>query len=122
MDFSTVNGLGYTNAQASASSAAASSLQNAARGLSAKSSEEELKGVLKDFESYFLEQVFKEMKDSLTWSDKDDEDHAMAQYKDMFMDQAIEMLADDLVDDLGESLTQQLYEQMRRNYNIPEAE
>ena len=36
------------------------------------------------------------------------------------MDKTMEQMADVIVDEVGENLTQQLYEQMRRNYNIPE--
>ena len=90
-------------------------LKNSVNKLSANSSEEELKGVLKDFESYFVEQMLKEVKESLK---SDDEDSTMSQYQDYFMDTAIEQMADKLVDECGETLTQQLYEQMKRNYNI----
>jgi flagellar protein FlgJ len=117
MDLSAITDLSYSNAQSSASSAAASSLTSAASGLSSDSSEEELKGVLKDFESYFVEQMLKEVKESLT-SEDEDSDSSMTQYKDMFFDEAIQLVADELVDDLGENVTQQLYEQMKRNYGI----
>ena len=53
---------------------------------------------------------------------KDEEDGIMSQYKDLYMDKCIELVADKLVDDIGENLTQQLYEQMKRNYNIEDAE
>ena len=71
----------------------------------------------KDFESYFVEQVIKEMKDSMTLK-SDDEDSSMSQYKDMFMDTVIEQMSDTIVEKSGENITQQLYEQMKRNYNI----
>lgn len=102
-----------------AGAATANSLQSSIRNISADSSEEELKGVIKEFESYFVEQVIKQMKDAFTF-DKD-EDSTMSQYKDMYMDKAIEMVADEIVDQTGESLTQQLYEQMRRNLNMAES-
>jgi hypothetical protein len=54
-------------------------------------------------------------------TDDEDSDSTMSQYKDMYLDQVIELVADELVDDLGESTTQQLYEQMKRNYNITSA-
>ena len=79
---------------------------------------EELKGVIKDFESYFVEQILKEVKD--TFTSDDDEDSTMSQYKDMYMDQAIELVADEVVDQVGENYTQQLYEQMKRNLNMTE--
>lgn len=117
MDLSSLSSLSYSTAQTQAGSAAADSLSSAAGRLSSESSEDELKGVLKDFESYFVEQMLKEVKKSLT-SEDEEGDSIMSQYKDMYMDQAIELVADQLVDDMGESVTQQLYEQMKRNYNI----
>ena len=72
--------------------------------------------MIKDFESYFVEQIIKEMKDTLT--SEDDEDSTVSQYKDMYMDNAIELVADEIVDQVGENYTQQLYEAMKRNYNI----
>lgn len=117
MDLSSLSSLSYSTAQTQAGSAAANSLSSAASKLSSESSEDELKSVLKDFESYFVEQMLKEAKKSLTLEDEDG-DSTMSQYKDMYMDQAIELVADQLVDDMGASVTQQLYEQMKRNYNI----
>ncbi len=96
-------------------------LKNSVNKLSANSSEEELKGVLKDFESYFVEQMLKELKETFTDSDKD-ADSTAARYKDFFMDTAIEQVADQLVDEIGSGLTQQLYEQMRRNYGMTDSE
>lgn len=116
MDFSSINGLSYRTAQANANSASANSLTDSVNKLSSESTEEELKGVLKDFESYFVEQVLKQMKE--TFTDDEDEDATMSQYKNLYMDKAIEMVADEMVDQVGENVTQQLYEQMKRNYNI----
>lgn len=117
MDFSSISGLSYSNAQAAANAGTATALTNSLNKISSDSSEEELKGVLKDFESYFVEQVLKEMKETFT-DEEEDEDQTMAQYKDMYMDMAIEKVADAVVDQIGETYTQQLYEQMKRNYNI----
>ena len=99
-----------------ASSVKSSSLSNSLNKLNANSSEEELKGAIKDFESYMVEQVLKEVKDSVM-SDEE-EDSTMSQHKDMFMDKAIELVADELVEQVGETVTQQLYEQMKRNITI----
>lgn len=122
MDFTSVGKLSYSQAQTDSASSAANSITSAAGRLSSQSTEEELKGVLKDFESYFVEQVLKEMKDSFTLKDDEDSDSTMSQYKDMFLDKTIEMMADEIVDSMGENVTQQLYEQMKRNYNIPSNE
>ena len=92
-------------------------MQSSLKNISSNSSEDELKSVIKDFESYFVEQMLKEVKDTFT---SDDEDSTMSQYKDMYMDQAIELVADEVVDQIGENYTQQLYEQMKRNLNMTE--
>ena len=96
-------------------------LKNSVNKLSANSSEEELKGVLKDFESYFVEQMLKELKETFT-EDDEEKDATASRYTDFFMDTAIEQISDQLVDEIGSGLTQQLYEQMRRNYGIKDPE
>ena len=104
MDISAVSTLANSNN----TSAVADKLKNNVKNLSSDST---------DFESYFVEQVIKEMKDSMTLK-SDDEDSSMSQYKDMFMDTVIEQMSDTIVEKSGENITQQLYEQMKRNYNI----
>jgi len=96
------------------------SLKNSVSGLSSSSTEEELKEVLKDFESYFIEQMIKQMKE--TFTHEDEEKSSMSQYSDMFMDTAIEEIADIMLEEVGDGITQQLFEQMKRNYNIPTAD
>ena len=107
MDISAVSTLANSNN----TSAVADKLKNNVKNLSSDSTEDELKSTLKDFESYFVEQVIKEMKDSMTLK-SDDEDSSM------FMDTVIEQMSDTIVEKSGENITQQLYEQMKRNYNI----
>ena len=94
----------------------ASSLQSSLNSISSDSSEDELMQVCKDFESYFVEEVLKEIKESLT--SEDDEDSSTSTLKDYYMDNVIELVADQVVDEVGTNFTQQLYEQMKRNYNI----
>ena len=62
MDISAVSTLANSNN----TSAVADKLKNNVKNLSSDSTEDELKSTLKDFESYFVEQVIKEMKDSMT--------------------------------------------------------
>lgn len=97
------------------------SLKNSVSGLSSSSTEEELKEVLRDFESYFLEEIIKKMKETFS-HEEENESSTMSQYSDMFMDTAIEEIADIMLDEIGGGMTQQLYEQMKRNYNIPTVE
>ena len=96
-------------------------LKNSVSGLSSNSTEEELKEVLHDFESYFLEEIIKKAKETFSHEDEEDSSN-ISQYSDMFMDTVIEELADVMLDEVGDSMTQQLYEQMKRNYNIPTVE
>ena len=72
--------------------------------------------VCKDFESYFVEEILKEVKENLT--EDEEEDSSISTLTDFHMDSVIELMADELVDEVGMSFTQQLYEQMKRNYNI----
>ena len=111
---------GATNATNNASTAKTDSLKNSVHGLSSNSTDEELMEVLKDFESYFIEQMIKQMKE--TFTDKDEESSMASQYTDTFMDYAIEDIADILLEEVGGNMTQQLFEQMKRNYNIPTVE
>ena len=109
--------LNQTTAANNAAASKTDNLKNSVNGLSSSSTEEELKEVLRDFESYFLEQMIKKMKD--TFTNKDEESSMASQYTDTFMDYAIEEVADKLLDEIGGNMTQQLFEQMKRNYNIP---
>ena len=111
---------GTATATNKAQSVKTDSLKNSVNGLSSNSTDEELMEVLKDFESYFVEQMIKQMKE--TFTDEDEESSMASQYTDTFMDYAIEDIADMLLDEVGGSMTQQLFEQMKRNYNIPVAE
>lgn len=95
----------------------AASLQNSLQGISSDSTEEELLQACKDFESYFVEEILKEVKENLT-DDDEEEDSSISTLTDFHMDSVIELMADELVDEVGMNFTQQLYEQMKRNYNI----
>lgn len=118
MDVSGISSmLNQTTATNNAAASKAESIQNSVHGLSSNSTDEELMEVLKDFESYFLEQIIKKMKD--TFTDEDEESSVASQYTDTFMDYAIEEVADILLEEVGGNMTQQLFEQMKRNYNIP---
>ena len=109
-----------TNTSINSATAKTDNLKNSVNGLSSNPTEKELKEVLEDFESYFLEQIIKKMKDTFTSDDK--ESSVASQYTDTFMDYAIEEISDKLLDEVGGNMTQQLFEQMKRNYNIPTVE
>ena len=69
------------------------------------------------FESYFVEEIIKEIKENMTLDDEE-KDGSLATLTDYNMDFAIKSIAKDVVDEVGQSFTQQLYEQMKRNYGI----
>lgn len=119
MDVSGITSMLNQTATNSAAASKANGLQSSANGLSSASTDEELLGVIKEFESYFVEQMIKKMKETFT---DDEESSTASQYTDTFMDYAIQEVADVLVDDVCGNMTQQLFEQMKRNYNIPTAE
>ncbi len=109
--------LSGTKAAVVADSDRASSLQSSLGKLSSDSSDEELKQVCKDFASYFVEEVLKEVKESMLF-EEEEEDSALTTMKDYHMDSAIELVADEIVDQVGGNYIQQLYEQMKRNYTV----
>ena len=89
---------------------------NTLNKVSADSTEDELMEVCKDFQSYFMEEVIKEIKQNMTF--EEEEDSSLATLTDFHMDSAIEMISDQILDQSGTSFAQQMYEQMKRNYGI----
>ena len=82
--------------------------------------EDELLDACKQFEAYFLEQVFKEMQKTVDCF-KDDSsgtsgtDNSLVSY---FRDETIQQLAETSTETQGLGLAQTLYEQMKRNYGM----
>lgn len=108
-------------------SASTSSTENISSKLKNKKGEntdEEMMKAAKQFESYFVEQVFKELQKSVDlFGTKDkDSDSMMVDYvKDIYNQKIAEQVTEH--GDLG--IAQQLFENMKRNYgtvNITEAE
>lgn len=104
----------YANKSAELAGAKTSKAIN---GISKDSSREEIENAVKDFETYMMEQVIKELKDTFT-SEDEEEDNTMDMYKDLFMDQAINKIATQLVDQIGGDVTDDFVEQIMRNYGI----
>ena len=86
----------------------ANALKKSLNGVSSDTSADELMQVCKDFESYFVEEVIKEVKKNLL-PDDEEKDASLS---------TMEKVADELIDQVGGNFTQSLYEQMKRNYNI----
>lgn len=79
--------------------------------------DDELLDVCKQFESYFLEQVFKEMQktvDCFKDEDSDPNEHLV----EFFRDSTLQELASTSTETQGLGIAQMLYEQMKRNYGL----
>lgn len=79
--------------------------------------DEELMGVCKEFEAYFIEQMYKEMLKTVPESDLSSKSNSTL--VDFFKDQAVTELSKQTSEQNGGlGLAQMLYEQMKRNYDI----
>ena len=91
-------------------------LQNSISGDYKNATEAELMDACKQFEAYFLEQIFKGMEKTVPKSD--DGDASTQNLLDYFKDTTIQQLAEESTESNGLGLAQMLFEQMKRNYNI----
>ena len=91
-------------------------LQNSISGDYKNATEEELMDACKQFEAYFLEQIFKGMEKTIPKNE--DGDASTQNLLDYFKDSTIQQLAEESTETNGLGLAQMLFEQMKRNYNI----
>ena len=80
-----------------------------------EATDDELLDVCKQFEAYFLEQVFKQMEKTII---KDEKNSSTSTLVDYFKDSAIANLATQSTETQGLGIAEMLYEQMKRNYNL----
>ena len=81
-----------------------------------KASDEELLDVCKQFEAYFMEQVFKQMEKTII---KDEASSGSSTaLVDYFKDSALQELTKTSTETQGLGIAQMLYEQMKRNYGL----
>ncbi len=95
----------------------ASKVSSSISNVNANSTDEELTEAVESFESYMLEQVIKQVKDSIKM-DEDDEDSSTKQMTEFYMDSTIQSLASTMVKEYGGNLTKDLVNQMKRNYGM----
>lgn len=107
----------YMASQASNSSKA-ETLKNKLANGSTAADEDELKEACREFESYFVEQVFDAMMKTTKVFSDDEEDGYATKMVDYFKDFAVQELCDNVTDGDGLGLANILYEQMKRNYGI----
>lgn len=115
MDLSSLSN--YYSSIANQASASANAISNLSDEEIRQKSDDELMEVCKEFESYLLEQVFKEMEKTSSIFGED-EDGSSSQLVDYFKDTTIAELASQSTEQNGLGLAQMLYEQMKRNYDI----
>lgn len=80
-----------------------------------EATDEELLDVCKQFEAYFLEQIFKQMEKTVI---KNEENSSTSTLVDYFKDSAIADLAAQSTETQGLGIAEMLYEQMKRNYSL----
>ena len=101
--------------------AATDALKNKLEQTNEKTSDDELWAACKGFESYFLEQIFKEMQKSVDSLKPEKSDNSTSTLVDYFKDQTLQDVCATSVDKQSNGFAQMLYENLKRNYNIPEA-
>lgn len=106
----------YKDYYMKASDASANALQSAFEKVDQNTTEEELMSACKEFEAYFIEQIYKGMEKTIM---KSEERESGSQYMDYFGDmqvQAYAKKASEQGDGIG--LAKELFEQMKRNYGL----
>lgn len=117
MDYSNVTSM-YSDVYANAANQSASSLQNKLNGTDySKATDDELLNACKQFEAYFVEQMYKAMMKTIP--SNEDTSNYTSNMMDYYKDQLIQGMAEQTSSrDGGLGLAQMLYEQMKRNYGV----
>lgn len=116
MDISSLSN--YYSSIANQQSASANHISNMSEEEIKAKSDEELMDACKEFEAYFLEQIFKGMEKTVDVFKAEESSGANGQLVDYFKESTIAELAGESTDQNSLGLAQMLYEQMKRNYNI----
>lgn len=106
----------YNNTTANAAADKTNKLEQTLTSDLSAATDEELMSVCKEFESYFLEQVFKAMQKMVPESEN--QSSSTKQLQDYYKDEMIQQLAKDSTETNSLGLAQTLYEQMKRNYGL----
>lgn len=115
MDIGSINA--YTDYLSSQSTATDKLKDTINRTDYSNAGDDELLEACKQFESYFLEQVFKEMQKTVDCF-KDEESDPNNNLVDFFKDSTLQELASTSTETQGLGIAQMLYEQMKRNYGL----
>lgn len=98
------------------SNASASKLEGQLKSDYSKATDDELMDACKQFEAYFLEQMFKEMMKTIPKSEESS--GSTSNMLDYFQDEMIKEVAATSTDQNSLGLAQMLYEQMKINYGV----
>ena len=109
----------YSDMYASAANQTADKLKNQLGKDYSKASDEELMDACKQFEAYFVEQLYKGM--MKTVPQNEDASNYTSMMTDFYRDQMIQTMAEQTTNQTSLGLAQMLYEQMKRNYGIQDA-
>lgn len=106
----------YSDVYASAANQTANKLQSQLGNDYSKATDEELMNACKQFEAYFVEQIYKGMMKTIPQSQETS--NYTSSMMDFYKDQMIQKVAEQTTEQSGLGLAQMLYEQMKRNYGI----
>ena len=107
----------YSDYYSNVSNASKDALEKTLSGVGETTSEEELMRACKEFEAYFVEQIFKGMEKTVIKADDGDSD--VSKYTDYFKDMQTQEYAKTATQQgNGIGLANQLYQQMKRNYGL----
>lgn len=101
----------YSDYYTNVSNASASALSNTLNQVDKTSTDEELMDACKEFEAYFLEQIYKDMEKTIMKADEEENDY-LSVFKDTQI-QEYAKAATEQGDGIG--LAKQLFESMKRN-------
>ena len=114
MDFSNVTAM-YSNAYSTAANQSASKLQNKLTDADySMATDTELMDACKQFEAYFIEQMYKGMMKTIPTIE--DTSNYTSTMMDYYKDQMIQTMAEQTTSQNSIGLAQMLYEQMKRNF------
>lgn len=116
MDMSNIAAM-YSDTYANSANQAASKLTAADYS---KASDDELLAACKQFEAYFIEQVYKGMMKTIPQSEYSSS--SMGTMMDYYKDQLVQSVAEETSEQSGLGIAQMLYEQMKRNYGLDTVE
>lgn len=116
MDISGLSSMYTDYIDETAKNETASKLQQNIKTDYTNASDEELMDACKQFETYFVEQVFKEMQKTIPQSEYSDS--STATMVDYVKGNMLQEIASDATENQGLGLSQMLFEQMKRNYNV----